>query len=48
VTAVGGSSLLFATRDGFFATGVRFDRRAPGALSGWTVSWPAAAALSAT
>jgi hypothetical protein len=41
VTAVGASSLLFATRGGFVAAGVRFDRDAPDALRGWTVSWPA-------
>jgi hypothetical protein len=36
VAAIGASSLVFATRDGFVATGVRFtgDGLAP-----WTVSW---------
>jgi hypothetical protein len=36
VTAIGASSLVFATRDGFVATGVRLVR---GGLAPWTVSW---------
>jgi hypothetical protein len=36
VTAIGASSLVFATRGGFVATGVRLAR---GGLAPWTVSW---------
>jgi hypothetical protein len=36
VTTIGASSLLFATRDGFVATGVRFTH---GGLAPWTVAW---------
>jgi hypothetical protein len=36
VTTIGASSLVFATRDGFVATGVRLTR---GGLAPWTVAW---------
>jgi hypothetical protein len=36
VRAIGASSLVFATRDGHVATGVRLGR---GGLAPWTVSW---------
>jgi hypothetical protein len=36
VTTIGASSLVFATRHGYVATGVRLAR---GGLAPWTVSW---------
>jgi hypothetical protein len=36
VATIGASSLLFTTRDGWVATGVRLGR---GGLAPWTVSW---------
>ena len=36
VRAIGPSSLVFATRDGYVATGVRLSR---GGLAPWTVAW---------
>jgi hypothetical protein len=36
VRAIGPSSLVFATRAGYVATGVRLSN---GALAAWTVSW---------
>jgi hypothetical protein len=36
VRAIGASSLVFATRDGYVATGVRLGRAG---LAPWTVAW---------
>ena len=47
VTALNGSSLVFATHGGFFATGVRFDATARDGLRSWTVGWGRVAARAA-